>query len=60
MQELVTDLLVFSRFADEPFDGELLSDLDLDSSSEGGSELVAAANAGETKMTDVEQVPAQL
>ena len=60
MQELVTDLLVFSRFADEPLDGEMLADDELDHHPQAGVELVTPAGSREAVMPESEQAPAPL
>ncbi len=57
LQELVTDLLVFSRFADEPFEGEMPADAD--QQPEAGVELAAPANVSEavTREAELAMVP---
>jgi hypothetical protein len=40
-------LLVFSRFADEPFDGEQLADVDLAQPAETGAELRVYTSAND-------------
>ncbi|MGI8981072.1 MAG: diguanylate cyclase [Pirellulaceae bacterium] len=60
LQDLVTDLLVFSRFADEPYEGEMLADIDLDQQPNAHAELVAATNFREARMQETERAPAPL
>ena len=47
LQELVTDLLVFSRFADEPLDGEMLADIDMEEEPNTHVELLVQASAND-------------
>jgi two-component system cell cycle response regulator len=59
-QELIRDLLVFSRFADEPGGAEMLANVDLDQQPETGAETIVAAGESETAWEQKDQTPARL
>ncbi|MFN0016633.1 MAG: diguanylate cyclase [Pirellulaceae bacterium] len=60
LQDLIRDLLILARFADEHSDGELLAGFDLSHQLEAGAETVSAASAVETVQRHGEQVSAPL
>ena len=60
LQELLRDLLIMSRFADETCEADLLADFDLNQQPEAGIENVVAANAEATAECQTESVSALL
>ncbi|MCE9527472.1 MAG: hypothetical protein K8R36_15625, partial [Planctomycetales bacterium] len=60
LQELVRDLLILTRFADEAAEAELLADFDFSDQPKAGAETVIAASCQETMQCDRQQVAALL